>query len=89
MIFALAVCARFNLKQCVQMVADAYKAVSIICTDGLKLLMFVKFCNTANKILKDEGNMCINSYTYLYNNIYVFNIKLKCIIVIGIIKKGG
>lgn len=59
MIFTLAVCSRFNLKECVQMVSDAYKAVSKICTDGLKLLMFVKFCNIANQILKDEGNICV------------------------------
>jgi len=37
------------------MVADAYAAVSTICTDGLKLLMFVKFIETAANILFDQG----------------------------------
>jgi len=37
------------------MVADAYAAVLPICTDGLKLLMFVKFCTIANNILFDQG----------------------------------
>lgn len=57
MIFALAVCAKFNLKQCVKMVADAYSAVSLICTDGLKLLMLVKFYTEASSILHDQGNL--------------------------------
>ncbi|XP_060851709.1 uncharacterized protein LOC132930067 [Rhopalosiphum padi] len=55
LIFALAVCAKFNLKSCIKMVTDAYKAITEICTDGLKLLMFVKFCTIANKILFDQG----------------------------------
>jgi len=38
------------------MVADAYAAVSLICTDGLKLLMFVKFCDIAKDILHEDGN---------------------------------
>lgn len=51
----LAVCAGFNLKQCVKMVSDAYAAVSIVCTDGLKLLMFSKFYKTATRFLYKEG----------------------------------
>lgn len=38
------------------MVIDAYAAVPYICTDGLKLLMFVKFCSIASNILYDQGN---------------------------------
>lgn len=53
----LAVCAKLNLEQCVQMVADAYSAVPLICTDGLKLLMFVKFITVAISILHDQGNI--------------------------------
>jgi len=49
------VCAKFNLKPCEKMVSDAYAAVSTICTDGLKLLMFVKFCKIADNILFDQG----------------------------------
>jgi len=37
------------------MVTDAYAAVSTVCTDGLKLLMFVRFCTKANNILFDQG----------------------------------
>lgn len=37
------------------MVAAAYKAVPIICTDGLKMLMFVQFCNIAKVILHERG----------------------------------
>lgn len=55
LIFALAVCAKFNLEPCKKMVTDAYAAVSTICTDGLKLLMFVRFCTKANNILFDQG----------------------------------
>ncbi|VVC32718.1 TROVE domain [Cinara cedri] len=55
LIFALAICAKFNKTQCVKMVADAYAAVSLICTDGLKLLMFVKFCQDVNTILYEKG----------------------------------
>ncbi|XP_029345221.1 60 kDa SS-A/Ro ribonucleoprotein isoform X2 [Acyrthosiphon pisum] len=61
LIFALAVCARFNLEPCVKMVADAYAAVSTICTDGLKLLMFVKFIKIADNILFDQGFITIMS----------------------------
>lgn len=39
------------------MVTDAYNAVTVICTDGLKLLMYVKFCTDVNTILFDEGNL--------------------------------
>lgn len=39
------------------MAVDAYAAVSLICTDGLKLLMFTKFCEDAKSILYDEGNI--------------------------------
>ncbi|VVC29540.1 TROVE domain [Cinara cedri] len=52
LIFVLAVCTRFNLEQCEKMVSDAYAAVSLICTNGLKLLMFVKFCEIVSE------NMC-------------------------------
>lgn len=37
------------------MVSDAYEALPEICTNGLKLLMFVKFCKKVNTILHDEG----------------------------------
>jgi len=37
------------------MIADAYAAVLLICTDGLKLLMFVNFCIKAKNILHAEG----------------------------------
>lgn len=65
MIFTLAVCTRFNLESCKKMVSDAYAAVSSICTDGLKLLMFVKFCSDAKSILHDEGKFV---YTFLMHN---------------------
>lgn len=55
----MAVCAKFNLKQCEKMVADAYAAVPLICTDGLKLLMFVKFYNLAAEILYDLGKLLL------------------------------
>lgn len=55
MIFSLAICARFNLEQCLKMVSDAYEAIPEICTNGLKLLMFVKFCKKVNTILHNEG----------------------------------
>ncbi|XP_029348648.1 60 kDa SS-A/Ro ribonucleoprotein-like [Acyrthosiphon pisum] len=61
LIFTLAVCARFNLKPCKKMVADAYAAVSTICTDGLKLLMFVKFIKTADNMLFDQGFITTSS----------------------------
>jgi len=55
LIFALAVCAGFGLKQCEKMVADAHAAVLTVCSDGLKLLMFVKFYKTAISILCKES----------------------------------
>uniref|UniRef100_A0A2H8U049 SS-A/Ro ribonucleoprotein n=1 Tax=Melanaphis sacchari TaxID=742174 RepID=A0A2H8U049_9HEMI len=64
LIFTLAVCAKFNLKQCIKMVTDAYAAVSTICTDGLKLLMFVKFCSVANNILFDQGFLTSKSNSH-------------------------
>lgn len=47
------------------MVIDAYRAVSFVCTDGLKLLMFVKFCQEANIILLNEGNFFVSIKIYL------------------------
>lgn len=67
MIFALAVCTRFSSEQCVQMVFDACRAIPIICTDGLKLLMLVKYCYIADGILKDEGNLCVH---FNINNVW-------------------
>ncbi|VVC28670.1 Hypothetical protein CINCED_3A009897 [Cinara cedri] len=55
LIFTLAVCTKFNMTQCAKMVADANAAVSIICTDGLKFLMFIKFCQDINIILYEKG----------------------------------
>jgi len=49
------------------MITDAYAAVSFICTDGLKLLMFVKFCKEVRSILQTEGNFVL---LYLINNNY-------------------
>lgn len=49
------------------MITDAYAAVSFICTDGLKLLMFVKFCKEVRIILHTEGNFVL---LYLINNNY-------------------
>jgi len=54
------------------MVADAYAAVSLICTDGLKLLMFVKFCDMAKDILYDLGN-------YFHMNI----LKKACMLILN------
>lgn len=56
----LAVCAGFNLKQCMKMVTDAYAAVSIVCTDGLKLLMFSKFYKTATRFIYKEGKFFVD-----------------------------
>lgn len=72
LIFVLAICAGFNLKQCVKMVTDAYAAVSIVCTDGLKLLMFSKFYKTAKLLIYKEGKFFIDIkyiaviYIYIY-----------------------
>lgn len=50
------------------MVADAYAAVSSICTDGLKLLMFVKFSSDAKSILHNEGII----FLYIFiSNFYI------------------
>jgi len=38
------------------MVTDAYAAIPLICSDGLKLLMFAKFCRNARNILYSEGD---------------------------------
>lgn len=48
------------------MITDVYVIITTIFTDGLKLLMFYKFCNTAAPILYDQGNMfsIINKYVY-------------------------
>lgn len=54
------------------MVADAYAAVSSICTDGLKLLMFVKFCRDVNVILHNEGNSFINIKYFMLIYQFVF-----------------
>lgn len=62
MIYTLAICAKFNLGPCSKMVSDAYDAVTAICTDGLRLLMFVHFCHKASSILHNEGNFFIYSY---------------------------
>lgn len=56
LIYILAVCTRFHNNE--KMVTDAYQAFPSICTDGLKLLMFVKFCKQVNFILHEEGNFC-------------------------------
>lgn len=53
--YLLAVCSKFKIHQYRQMVTDAYAAINIICTDGLKLLMFYRFCNSAAKILYTQG----------------------------------
>lgn len=58
-------CAKFNLIQCQQMVSDAYNAVLSICTNGLKLLMFLKFCHDVNIILYNEGNLFVSIKVYL------------------------
>lgn len=47
------------------MVIDAYAAVPLICTDGLKLLMFVKFCNVASSILHDQGILIFLNLNYI------------------------
>jgi len=54
--YLLAVCSKFHQKQCHKMVTDVYVVLGIICTDGFKLLMFYKFCNSAAKILYKHGN---------------------------------
>jgi len=54
--YLLAVCSKFHQEQCHQMVTDVYECLETICTDGFKLLMFYKFCNSAAKILHKHGN---------------------------------
>ncbi|KAE9528516.1 hypothetical protein AGLY_012087 [Aphis glycines] len=55
LIFLLTVCAKFNLDNCQKMKTDAYAKITTYCTDGLKLMMFFKFCSTATKILYEKG----------------------------------
>lgn len=66
----MAVCTKFNMTQWVKMVGDAYAAVSLICTDGLKLLMFIKFCQDVNIILYEKGNY----FKYNNTNTVIYNI---------------
>lgn len=54
--YLLAVCAKMNKNKYNKLVTDVYEALEIICTDGFKLLMFYRFCNTAAKILYEHGN---------------------------------
>lgn len=55
------------------MVSDAYEALPEICTNGLKLLMFVKFCKKVNNILHDEG-------TFLKNFINIKSVlRIECV----------
>ncbi|XP_050523905.1 uncharacterized protein LOC126895752 [Daktulosphaira vitifoliae] len=56
LIFSLAICAKLTLNiNCVKMVQDAYDAVSIVCINGLQLLMFVHFCKIVGQILYEQG----------------------------------
>jgi len=58
------VCAGFDLKPCRKMVADALAAALTVCSDGLKLLMFVKFYKTAISFLYKEGKP-FSSFKYM------------------------
>ena len=57
--YILAVCVKFQKDKSQKMITDAYAAAKIICTDGFKLLMFYVLCNTAAKILYEQGNFCL------------------------------
>jgi len=50
--YLLAVCAKFKHRK---LSTDTYAVVGKICTDGFKLLMFYRFCNSAAKILHTQG----------------------------------
>lgn len=56
LILSLAICAKLTLNvNCVKMVQDAFDALSIVCTNGLQLLMFVHFCKIVGQILHQQG----------------------------------
>ncbi|XP_026819185.1 uncharacterized protein LOC113557842 [Rhopalosiphum maidis] len=52
---------KFSLENCQKMKTDAYAMVLTICIDGLKLLMFYKFCNSAAKLLYKNGYISTKS----------------------------
>ncbi|XP_050423592.1 uncharacterized protein LOC126835217 [Adelges cooleyi] len=56
LILSLAICAKSSInKSCVKMVKAAYDAFPLICTDGMKFLMFTYFSKVAIDILYEQG----------------------------------
>jgi len=56
---------------------DAYALITTYCTDGLKLMMFYKFCSTATKILYEKGNSIIINKQYIILTMGVAKISFR------------